>query len=314
MSITIDTNMYLLFSLFNISLKKVAGEYSGMTVEEIMKAEAEKGNSEAAKFDKEVLNNPVKLIELFQLKDPANKFAILSNMNEHDLEELLPYLNQEDLVHGLNFFTKDKLLNMAEDLPKDQLVNFTMQMFSPEQLMQFLPEEQLNNILTSTDISKDVEIKYLKTLKPEVMAQMIEAATGKPAAGTGEVGLDGKPSFDTKMLLTQLTNLPDDKFQEAMLSMPKASKQGFVLHLLNENSKLYQSVDSDAYTNIINQRKEKEDIVKASNVIEKEQLVGMLEELPQDLTAVVLTQIDTKQFADILIKNFKNILNEIVAG
>jgi hypothetical protein len=31
----------------------------------------------------------------------------------------------------------------------------------------------------------------------------------------------------------------------------------------------------------------------------------MLEELPKDLTAVVLTQIDTKKFADVLLANFK---------
>lgn len=314
MSITINTNMYLLCSLFNISYKKISNEYSGMTVEQIMEAEAAQGNTSAAKFDKEILSNPIKLIELFELKDPGNKYAILSNMNERDLEDLLPLLGQSDLVAGLNFFTKDKLLDMAEDMPKEQLVNFTFQMFSPEQLMQLMPEEQLNKILTSTDMDKGLEVKYLQTIKPEVLAQMFEAATGQPAAGAEDIGLDGKANLDGKALVTQITNLPDDKFQEAMLSMPQQNKRDFVLKLTKENPKLYLSVDSSAYTSIIKARKEKDEIVKSANVIDPKQLVKMLQNLPKDLTAMVLTQMDTKKFADVLLTKFKDVLSQVVAG
>lgn len=314
MSITIDANMNLFYGLFNISPKKLAHEYSGMTVEEIMKAEAEQGNAAAAKFDREILSNPIKLIELFELRDPGNKFAILHNMNERDLEELLPLLQKADLLTGLNFFTKDKLLDMVEDLPKEELVKFTFQMFSPEQLMQFMPEDQLNKILTSKDMDKNMELKYLQTIKPEVLAQMLEAATGQPVAGAENIGLDGQANLDGQALITQISNLPDDKFQEAMLGMPQQNKRDFVLKLTKDNPKLYLSVDSRTYTDIINNRKEKEDIVKAANVLEPKYLVKMIGQLPQDLTAVVLTQIDTKRFADMLLANFKNVLSQIIAA
>lgn len=314
MSIKIEANMYLLCRMFNVSYKKIVNEYSGMTIEEIMKTEAKQGNAAAAKFDKEILTNPIKLIELFKLKDPANKFAILSNMNQYDLEDLLPFLEREDLVAGLNFFTKDKLLDMAEDLPKEQLVIFTLQMFSQEQLMQYMPEEQLNKILTSTDLDKNLELKYLKTVKPEALAQMIEVATGQPAAGAGNVGLDGQANFDRQALLAQITELPDDQFKEAMLGMPKQSKKEFVLNLTKENPKLYLSVDADAYTGIIKDKKDKNDIVKAANVIDPKELVKMVAQLPKDLTTVVLTQVDTKKFADVLIDKFKDVLKQIAAA
>lgn len=314
MGIKIEANMYLLCRMFNISHKKIANEYSGMTIEEIMKAEAKQGNAAAAKFDKEILTNPIKLIELFELKDPNNKFAILSNMNEQDLEDLLPLLVQADLIAGLNFFTKDRLLDMAEDLPKEQLVNFTLQMFSPEQLMQYMPEEQLNKILTSTDMDKGLELKYLRTIKPEILAQMLETTTGQPVAGSGDVGLDGQANLDRQALLTQITELPDDKFQEAMLSMPKQSKREFVLQLTKENPKLYLAVDAGAYTSIIRDRKEKDDIVKSAKVIEPKELVKMIAQLPKDLTAVVLTQIDTKKFADVLLAKFKDVLSQVIAA
>lgn len=314
MSIAINTNMYLLCSLFNISYKKIANEYSGLTIEEIMEAEAAQGNIAAANFDKEVLSNPVKLIELFQLKDPGNKYAILSNMNEHDLEDLLPLLEQGDLVEGLNFFNKDKLLELAEKLPKEELIKFTFQMFTPEHLMQLMPEEQLDKILTSTDMDKNLELKYLQTINPEILAQMFEAATGQPFIGSEDAGLDGQTSLNAEALVSQISNLPDNKFQEAMLSIPPQSKRDFVLKLTKENPKLYLSIDSEAYTNIIGSRKEKNEIVRSASVISPKQLVKMITKLPKDLTAIVLTQIDTSKFADVLLDKFKNILSQIIAA
>lgn len=313
MSIAIDTNMYLLCSLFNINYKKLSNDYSGMTVEQIMKAEAAQGNTAAANFDETILNDPVKLIQLFQLQDPGNKYAILNNMNEYDLEDLLPLLEQNDLITGLNFFNKDKLLNMAEHLPKEELLKFTFDMFSQEQIMQLLPENELNKILKSTDIDKDTEIKYLQTLKPQILAQMYEAATGQSAPGTDNVGLDGQANFDRAVLVKEIINLPDSKFQEAMLSIPPQNKREFVLKLTKENPKLYLAVDSYAYTDIIRDRKEKADIIRSANVIDTKHLCKMLDNLPKDLMSIVLTQIDTKKFADVLLKSFKNILSEIVA-
>lgn len=314
MGITLDTDMYLLCSMFNISRKKISDEYSGMSVEEIMKAEAAQGNRAAANFDQSILSNPVKLIELFQLNDPGNKFAILHNMNEQDLDELLPLLSPEDLAIGLNYFTKDKLLNMLEDLPKKELVKYAMEMFSPEQLIQYMPEEQLNKALMSTDMDKGLEIKYLQALKPEVLAQMYEAATDQDAPGSENMGMDGKAQYDGKQLYQQIVALPDNKFKEAMLSMPTQSKKDFIFKMTKDDPKIFLMFDSKAYCNIINQRKEKADMVKSANVIDEKQLVKMVSQLPQDLTAAVLTQIDTKKFADVLLAKFKNILSQIIAG
>lgn len=316
MSISIDVNTYLLCSLFNINSRKLSGEYAGMSIEEIMEAEAKQGNTAAAKFDQTILSDPVKLIEFMQLNNPGNKFAILSNMNSSDLEDLLPLLNQDDLVAGLNFFTKDKLLKLVEQLPKDQLVNYTFQMFSPEQLMQLMPEDEINKVLQSSDMQqcKGLELKYLQSMKPEILAQMIEAATGEQAMGVGEVGLDGKPSFDKDAMMAQMASLPDDKFQDALLNMPKATKQDFMLKMAKENPKIFEMFQASAYTGIIGGKKDKQDMIKAANVIQPEQLVKMMKELPKDLTAVILTQIDTKKFADVLLSKFKNILSQIVAG
>jgi len=313
--ITLDANIYLLCSMFNISRKKLANEYSNMSVEEIMQAEAAQGNTAAANFDLSILSDPTKFIELFQLKDPANKYAILSNMNEQDLEDLLPLLEKSDLIMGLQFFTKDKLVRMLQDLPMEQLLKLTFEMFPPEQLMRLMPEEELNKVLMSPEMDKDLELEYLATMRPEILAQILETVTGQPVAGAQEQGMGNQAyMLDPQMLTDRIRDLPHDKYKEAMISIPTTQKQTFVYQMAQENPKIYQLFDPKAYTDIISQRKDKQDIIRCATVIENEQLVKMLEELPQDLTAVVLTQIDTKKFADVLLSSFKDIIKELAAG
>ena len=315
MSISIDANIYLLCSMFNINYRKISNEYSGMSIDEIMEAEAEQGNTAAKSYDKTILNDPIKLIELMQLNDPNNKYAILSNLNEEDLDSLLPQLKENDLIQGLNYFTKEKLLNLVEDLPKDQLVNYTLQMFSPEHLMMLMPDEEINKVLTSSDMNqyKGLELKMLQSSRPEILAQMIEAATGEQANGVGESGMDGQPTFDKGAMMEQLAGLSDLQYKDALTNMPPVAKQQFMLKMTKEDPSILQMFDASAYTNIIGQKKEKQDMIKAASVIDKDQLVKMVQELPKELTAAVLTQIDTKKFADDLLSKFKNILSQIVA-
>lgn len=313
--ITLNTDMYLLCSLFNISYKKIASDYSGMSIEQIMKKEAESGNTAAAKFDQAILSDPYKLIELFKLNDPNNKFIILRSMNQQDLQELLPMLKDDDLIQGLQFFNKDKLLDMMGDLPKEQLIKLTLQMIPPEQLMQLMPEDQLNKVLTSTDLDKNDVLKFLPMLKPEILAQMYEGSTGLPAPIESNANsISGNVNYNKEQLLNLITDLPADKFQDALLSMPPANKQAFVLQLAKNDNKLFESIDSDAYISIINNNKDKQDIIRYANVISSDQLVKMVQQLPKDLMSVVLTQIDTKKFADELLSKFKNIISEICAG
>ena len=60
-------------------------------------------NQKAAEY-KKILSDPDKIQDIFKLANFENKFLILQNMSEADLDELLPYLNEEQLSKGLNFF------------------------------------------------------------------------------------------------------------------------------------------------------------------------------------------------------------------
>lgn len=312
MSFDLSIDTYLLCSLFNISSKKLTDEYSGLTIDQIMQAEAQQGNTAAAGFDQTILSDPEKLIELFELNDPGNKYAILSNMNEDDLSNMLPLLGQEDLIQGLNYFTKDKLLDLTQSLPEDQLLNYTFSMFSEQHVMAMMPDEQLNKMLLSTDMDKETELKYVQTIDPAIMAKMIQNVTGQQAAGVQQGGLDGKPKYDVSMLTSQLAGFSDDNFNNALLSMPTAHKQAFVYKLAKDNPNLYTQVDPSAYTDMINAKKDKQDMLRYANHIDTDQLVKMNQTLPKELMSVVLTQIDTSKFAGQLQGKFKNVLSQIM--
>jgi len=302
LSITLDTNLYLICSMFNISSKKIADEYSGMSLEKIMEAEAAQGNTAAASFDSEVLNNPAKLIEIFGLNKLGNKYAILNNLSEHDLENLLPLLEQQDMVAGLKMFDKDKILELVQKLPKAQLVKYIFQMFSPEKVLKLMPEEFIDKFLMSKDLDKDMVMKHLKSFPPEILAQMVETATGQPVT-----------SMDPRDLMKQMQSLSPLQYKDALLSIPEDKKRELILGMTKENPKLFELFEAEGYAKIA-AKKDKPDLIKAAQVIEPEELVKMLKELPKDLIAVVMTQIDPKVFADILIEDYQDILGQVIAG
>ena len=48
------------------------------------------------------------------------------------------------------------------------------------------------------------------------------------------------------------------------------------------------------------------------SVIEPEYIQKMIEELPIDLLSIVITQIDTEKFADILMNEFPEVMADII--
>lgn len=62
----------------------------------------------------------------------------------------------------------------------------------------------------------------------------------------------------------------------------------------------------------MNREKQQPEIVKAMSVIEPEYIQEMIKELPNDLLSIVITQMDTEQFAEILMDRYPDLLAEII--
>lgn len=301
MSITINTDLAYIQSKLNISTSKME-TYQNKSIEEIIQTEAAEGNQAAIQLAADMFTNVSQLVELFQLADPENKLAIMSEMTGSQLEKLVPMLETNDLVIGLNYFTQDTLLDLVKDIPKEELVKMVFQLFSQQQVINFMPEEQMDKLLTGTDMNKQMLLKNLERLPEIYLQQVYESVSGKEASG------------NAKEMVAQIGQLGDLDYKNAIKNLQPTQKKELTYMLANQETKLFEKFDTDAYTKIINREREKDEMVKGMSVIRPEYLQKMISELPQDLLAVVTTQIDTDKFADALINKFPELLAQIVAS
>lgn len=302
MSIVIDTNLAYLQNRLNLSAEKLE-LYQGKSIEEVIEAEAAAGNQLAVELANELLTDVNLLIEIFKLADPNNKFIILMNMNEQQLREFLPLMEHNDLIQGLMYFTQDKLLKMLEEVPPEQLVETVLQLFSQEEVISLVPEEELDTILTYHDLDKNKVLQHLKSIPPEYIAQMLESVTGEEVENQNQLAM-----------IKQVGDLNPLEYKDALTSLQPTQKQQLTLSLAKENPELYQLIDARAYTNMIDIHKQKPEIVKAMNILEDEELIKMIGQLPNDLMSIVITQLDTEIFADHLMNKNPEIIADIIAG
>ncbi|MBQ8460333.1 hypothetical protein IJ541_09560 [bacterium] len=301
MSIVINTDLEYLRARLNIPQARME-EYSNKTVEEILEAEAAQGNQAAIQLAADMFTDVNQLIELFQLADPENKLVIMSQMTSSQLEKLVPMLETNDLIQGLNYFTQDSLLKLLKDIPKEELVKTVFQMFSETQIIEYMPEKELDKLLTGTDMDKDLLLQSLKFIPEMYLQQIVESVTGQEANG------------NSTELVNQIGQFGDMDYKNAITNLQPAQKRQLTFIITNQENKLYEKFDTDAYTHIIARERNKDEMVKSMSVIKPEYLQKMINQLPQDLLSVVTTQIDTEKFADALINKFPELLAQFVAG
>ena len=301
MSLTIDSNLEYLQTLLHISRTTFEEKYANMSVEDIIEAEASQGNQYAIELAQELTSNVSLIMELFDLADTNNKYMILREMSSQQLQAFIPEMEEKDLQQGLFFFTQDKLMKLLEELPAEQLVNTAFELFSREEIVKFMPDEQLDKFLTSTAIDKNKILKHIQSIPEEYVAQVLEQITGESH--------ENMKSFDLSKKFGQLSPL---EYQDALKSFQPTQKQQLVLSLGKEHEEWFQLFDADAYTKIINREKQQPEVVKAMSVIEPEYLQNMIKELPNDLLSLVITQMDTEQFAEILIDRFPELVADLI--
>ena len=301
MSLVIDSNLEYLQNILHISKVTCKEKYANMSVDEIIEAEAASGNQQAIELAQELTTNTSLVMELFDLADTNNKYMILRELTAQQLEVFLPEMEEKDLLQGLFFFTQDKLMKMLEELPAEQLVNTAFELFSQEEIVQLMPEEQLDKFLTSTDIDKNKILKHMQSIPPEYVAQVLEQITG-----------ESHENMDSIDLSKEFGELNPLEYQDALKAFQPTQKQQLVLSLGKEHEEWFQLFDAHAYTTIMNREKQQPEVVKAMSVIEPEYIQNMITELPNDLLSLVITQMDTEKFTEILMDEFPEVIAEII--
>lgn len=301
MSITINADLEYIKSRLNISDARME-IYQNKTVDEIIEAEAAQGNQAAIQLAADMFTSVDSLIELFRLSDESNKLVIFQAMSSAQLDEFVPMLETDDLVEGLRFFNQDKLLEMLKDIPKEELVKVVFEMFSQTQVIEYMPEKEIDKFLTSYEMDKGMLLNNLERMPQIYLQQMMESVTGEDADG------------NASEIIRQMSQLGDADYKNAILNLQPTQKKELTFMMTTADNKLYERFDTDAYTYMINRERDKEDMVKSMGVIKPEYLQKMITQLPQDLQAVVSTQIDTEKFADALITKYPEIIAKFVAG
>lgn len=298
MAVVLDTNMKLFAERMNITSSRMIQDYGLKTVEEIIEAEADKGNMQAVKYAAEVFHSPAKLIKVFRLADVENKFVILHKMDDFTRQKVLPLLKQDDLVMGLYFFTQDKLLEMLAEVDIEELVNVIREAFPLESIVSMFTEDDLAMFFQNKKLEKYDVVNELKALPPDVMQKFVEGVTGQPSEKT-----------DPMELIKSIEALPEDKFRDFMSVIDPDVQRQLTFQLTKNKPEYLQLFNPYTYINMLSTLM-KQDMVKPMIALKKETLIEMNSLLPDDLMAIVAAQVDTKEFAKFLIDGHLDVLKE----
>ena len=298
MSLVIDANMKLFAERMHITSSRMINDYGLSSIDEIIEAEAERGNDKAINIAREYYHSPEKLIKLFKLADVENKFAIIHNMGPSDREKVLPLLESEDLVMGLYFFTQDKLLEMMLETDIEELVAVVMEAFPLEQIVKMFSEEDLIKFFMNDDLEKVDVVEQLKSMPPEVMKQFVESITGMPANQT-----------DPMQLINNISQLPDDKFHKFMASIDPDIQRQLTFQLTKVKPEYLTLFENKTYVDMMSTLL-KPDMIKPMIMFEKETLLGMIMNLSDDFMSIVAAQVDEGEFAKFLQKGNMHLLEK----
>lgn len=298
MSIVIDANMKLFADRMGITSSRMIRDYGLKTVDQIIEAEAAKGNQKAVNYAMEMYNSPAKLIQVFKLTDVENKFVILHKMDSRTREMVLPLLDNNDLVMGMYFFTQEKLLEMLMNTDIEELVRVVMEAFPIEKIVQMFTEEDLAMFFQNDKLERHDVMENLKALPEDVMQKFIEGVTGKPATAENQ-----------ENLFSMLENLPDDKFRDFMSAIDPDVQRQLTFQLTKNNPEYLTLFENKTYVDMLSTMM-KQDMVKPMVMLDKDTLIKMNLELPDDLLSIVAAQVDTKNFAEFLLDGHLDVLQQ----
>lgn len=300
MTISLNTDQYHLMTKLNITTSRMH-DYADRSVDEIIDAEAENGNTLAKDYGRKLFGNPDELIETFQLADPTNKYNIINQMSAEQREKVLELLDSEDMVIGLNFFTQEKLAQMLGKVSVAESASVALEAFPLSQIIAMMPEEEMESFFMSSDIPKESLTAQLRNVRPELLIQMTEGMTGQ-AADQGDVS----------KLIAQLSALPDSQFKETMTTLDPDVQQSIVFQMANDDKNVLLHFSNQSYTDMVSDL-QKPDMVKSMIALDTESLQRMTKQLPEDLFSIVATQVDTKEFAKLLIDRCPDLLEKFAS-
>ncbi|MDD3593749.1 MAG: hypothetical protein PHX18_03875 [Candidatus Gastranaerophilales bacterium] len=255
--------------------------------------------SGAAKFYEKSNYNSSQLVKDLNLNDPKVRYQLIKMMKSSDVSYLLKLLQKKHLLLGMKFFTKEKLAKILGSIPQEEMIKVLKNMYTNKQIMEMLPEATLKRFLASDKIEKKNVMEYLKQLNPQELNKMYEEATGQ------RMNTSNKSD-----MLKQIEALKPEKFLEAIQSLPKKHLVGLSAHLLKEQPELFKEIPTDRLSECF-EKSLKGDMIQGMAALDKELLVNIAQGLPPQLIQQVVTMIDPKDLANVLLENCTDLLGKL---
>lgn len=294
--ISLDLDLSYLSSQYHIAGSAIQQyQKNNMSITQIMETEAAQGNAAAAEFLMKITTNPEELAKLFQLANPKNRYLILANMNEQDLMMVMQYLEPKELILGLSIFTQEALVDLMMLLPQETLATVVLSKMDSNQFLNSIPEKYMNEFFESDKIDRTMMMKAMENIDEEELQKMMEAYTGEACYEEGD------------SILKKMGKMNDDDFMKAVFSFEPEGKKQIISNLLLEKPDLFEEFSAEAMVHPFTTMP-KEEILKSLTVLETEEMLPMVEELPQDVMALIATQIDPQMFSKILCSEFADII------
>lgn len=298
MPLIVNANMKMFAEGIGITSSRMIQDYGLSTVDEIIEAEAERGNSKAIEYARHYYHSPARLIKLFGLTNVENRFVLLHNMDDATRRLVLPKLSRKDLSMGLYFFTQEKLLQMLMKTDIQELVNVVREAFPLETIVSKFTENDLAQFFHKRELEKTDVIKQLKSFPPEIMKEFVESVTGMPANQT-----------NPNELITQISNLPTLQYRKFMSNIDPKFQRQLTYQLTKEKPEYLTLFENETYVKML-ETIMKPDMVKPMIMLSKESLVDMISELPSDLMSIVAAQIDTADLAAFIQKGHMDLIED----
>lgn len=296
--IELNVDFSLLYKYFGIAPSSLV-QYASKDIDEIMKIEAANGNEKAKEY-KQILSNPDKLLEIFKLANVENRYVILQNMSEDDLDKILPYLSQEQLAMGLNFFTDEKIMTLVQALPQEELVVMIFENFTIEDVLEFMDDNTMDEFLKQPDVDRKYAQKYFESMDYETLQKIMIQQFGNEYKEKGQ-----------NEYLKEIEAMDDTAFMNFITSFKREDKMALIAGIAAQDTDLlllFNAKDLIKPMELL----VKDDKIKMMEKLDPKFLVPMIQELPMDLTQIVLTQIDPNVFSKILAQDFQDILSSVV--
>jgi len=243
------------------------------------------------------------LIEMLKLNLPESKIAILKQIPHSELLQFMYLLDKEQLLSGLKLFTKEKLLNFIANLSKEDLLKMLNKMYiSKSHILEAFSIKELNHFLSSKKIDKSQLLKVLQNYSPTELTQIAEAATGTT---------QGKKTH--AQMMDVLNGLSTTQITDGVKGVQYKKMTEIIGGLLEQNPSLYTEFSQEALFLQTNDFA-KTTLVEGMGVLDNDMLIGFLNKLPDSFLALVATQVETDDLANILINNYQDLLSQVFSA